>query len=254
MLANHPAIDMYPVHRVPASRPFIWLGEGWRDMHHHRGASYAYGALVTGLGMLILAYSRHPLYLAATTAAFLMVGPLIAAGLCELSRCRDHGESTSFAASLQGLRSNRGNLLAFAGVLLFLALAWFTLCALFLYVKTGSVGPAIGDTVWGDVMTHLSSAQVAAYMLAFALLCLVVYAVSVVTVPMIIDRHVDVGTAIRMSLRVTEKDFPAMLVWAGLILVLVLFGFATGLLGMIVILPLLGHATWHAYRDTVEEA
>ena len=166
MLANHPAIDMYPVHRVPASRPFIWLGEGWRDMHHHRGASYAYGALVTGLGMLILAYSRHPLYLAATTAAFLMVGPLIAAGLCELSRCRDHGESTSFAASLQGLRFNRGNLLAFAGVLCFFGSRLVSLCALFLYVKTGSVGPAIGDTVWGDVMTHLSSAQVAAYMLA----------------------------------------------------------------------------------------
>ena len=69
---------------------------------------------------------------------------------------------------------------------------------------------------------------------------------------MIVDRHVDAGTAIRMSLRVSWRDFPAMLVWAALIAGLVLFGFLTGLLGMILVFPLLGHATWRAYRELVE--
>jgi uncharacterized membrane protein len=71
---------------------------------------------------------------------------------------------------------------------------------------------------------------------------------------MLIDRHVDAATAIRMSLRVTARDFPAMLVWALLIVALVALGYVTWLLGMVVVLPLLGHATWHAYRDIVEEA
>ena len=70
----------------------------------------------------------------------------------------------------------------------------------------------------------------------------------------LVDRHVDAGTAMQMSLRVAHKDMPAMLVWAALIVVLVGLGFATRLWGMIVVLPLLGHATWCAYRDMVEEA
>jgi uncharacterized membrane protein len=77
---------------------------------------------------------------------------------------------------------------------------------------------------------------------------------SVVTVPLIIDRLVDAPTAMRNSLRAVAKDWPGLLLWAAIIVGLVLVGFATWLLAMVVILPLLGHATWHAYRDIVEEA
>ena len=63
----------------------------------------------------------------------------------------------------------------------------------------------------------------------------------------------EAGTAMRMSLKVTVRDFPAMLVWALAIGVLVLFGFATALIGMVIVFPLLGHATWRAYRELVEQ-
>jgi uncharacterized membrane protein len=79
----------------------------------------------------------------------------------------------------------------------------------------------------------------------------VVFARSVVSVPLIIDRDADSETAVRTSLRVTLADLPAMIVWAALIVVLVGVGFATFLVGMVVVFPLLGHATWHAYRDLV---
>ena len=84
------------------------------------------------------------------------------------------------------------------------------------------------------------------------MLAAVVFALSVVTIPMIVDRHVDANTAMRMSLRVTVRDFPAMLIWAALIAGLIVLGFVTGLLGMVVIFPLLGHATWRAYKELVE--
>ena len=62
-MANaHESVDMYPVHRVPATRPFIWLSEGWDSLMHHKAASLAYGAIVALLGALILAYDQHPLY------------------------------------------------------------------------------------------------------------------------------------------------------------------------------------------------
>ena len=230
MTTAHKSVEMFPLHRVPITRPFIWLERAWDDILHMPAASLAYGCLVS------------------------FMGPLITAGVCELSRRRDHGEDTSFQLSLTGLAVARHNLSRFAGSLLVLALAWFSLAALALYMMTGTVAPEIQATVWGNVASQLSSDQLMAYSLAFLTLSCIVFAVSVVTVPMIVDRHVDAGTAIRTSLRATARDWPALLLWAVLVVGLVLLGFATWLLGLVVIMPLLGHATWHAYRDIVEEA
>jgi uncharacterized membrane protein len=130
-------------------------------------------------------------------------------------------------------------------------IAWFAMAAALLYLQTGTFSPSISSTVGGDVVRHLSQDQIIAYGLALGTLGLVVFAMSVVTVPMIIERHVDAKSAIRVSLHISRRNFPVMLVWAVLIIGLVLVGFATGLLAMVVIFPLLGHATWCAYRDLV---
>lgn len=247
------AIEMYPVHRVPATRPFIWLAAGWDSLMHSPGASLAYGALVAMLGSMILAYQEHPLYIAAAVCAFLVVGPVVTAGICELARRRDHGDSSSFQDSLDAITRNKSSLLGLAEVLAFVAVAGFSLAALFLYATTGSVAPSIEMTVWGDVFRHLSTTHVVTYSMAFIIVSVLVFLLSLISVPMIIDRHIEPGLAMRMSLRVAVKDLPAMIIWAGLIISLVAFGFGTQLWGMVVVLPLLGHATWYAYRDIVEE-
>lgn len=249
--ANHP-VNSYPVRSVPLSRPFIWLSEGWDDLLHHRSASLAYGFLVSALGALILAYGRHPFFLAAACLGFLLVGPILAAGLCELSRCRDHGEVADFPSSLLPLRRNRSSLLGVAETLALLALAWFALSAYLHLTLVGSIAPSLSSTMWGDFTEHVSNSQLTAYAAIGLVLAAVVFALSVVTVPMIVERHVDANTAMRMSLRVTVRDFPAMLIWAALIAGLIVLGFVTGLLGMVVIFPLLGHATWRAYKELVE--
>jgi len=106
--------------------------------------------------------------------------------------------------------------------------------------------------MWGDISGQISNNQLMAYLAVGLILAATVFALSVVTIPMIVGRHVDAGTAMRMSLKVTWRDLPAMLVWAALIAGLVLLGFVTNLLGIILIFPLLGHATWRAYRELVE--
>ena len=261
MAASHPHhhshhhqndADLYSVHPVPVTRPFIWLSEGWDDLLYHRGASLAYGLLVAVLGALILAYDRHPFFIAAATSGFLLVGPIMTAGLCELSRCQDRGETANFQTSLEALGHRRHALLVFAGILFAVALAWFALSTAILHGMTGAAAPTLESTVWGDVMRQLSNTQLRAYTLAGGALACLVFALSVVTVPMIVDRHVDAGTAMRMSLRVSLRDLPAMLLWAALIVILVGVGFATSLLGMVLIFPLLGHAAWYAYRDLVD--
>ena len=252
MSAAANSIEIYPVHHVPLTRPFIWLSQGWDDLLHHRWASLAYGALASGMGVLILAYDRNPMYVASALVAFLFIGPIITAGLCEMSRARDHGEVSDFNNSLLALRINRNSLVPFAKVLALLAIGWFAAAAGLLYLQSGTFSPSISSTVGGDVLRHLSQTQIFVYAITLGSLCMVVFALSVVTVPMIIERHVDARSAIRMSLRVFRQNFAVMLIWAGLIGGLVLVGFATGLLAMVVIFPLLGHATWCAYRDLVQ--
>jgi uncharacterized membrane protein len=97
----------------------------------------------------------------------------------------------------------------------------------------------------------LSPAQLLGYVVCGGVLAVIVFSVSVVSIPLIIDRHVRASEAMRTSVRVTLANLPAMVVWAGLIVALTALGFLTLLVGMVVIAPLLGYATWHAYRDLI---
>ncbi len=244
--------DVKPVRKVPLTRPLVWLSRGMDDLLHHRSASLAYGALVSVLGGLILVYERHPYVIAAAISGFLLVGPIMTAGVCELSRLRDGGETADFEASLKVLRLRRRNLLRFALVLIGCSLVWFLLSTMMMSVFLGDVGPELTATVWGDVLRQITTTQLLAYILVGGSLATLVFAVSVVAVPMIVDRGATAGQAMLTSLRATLADWPAMLLWAALIVVLVGMGFATFLIGMLVVYPLLGHATWYAYRDLVQ--
>ncbi len=248
---NH-LVDSYSVHTVPLTRPFVWLLEGWDDLLHHRSASLAYGLLISALGAIILAYGRHPFFIAAAAAGFLLVGPVLTAGLCELSRCRDESTVADFQSSLLSLNRTRRSLLGVAETLALLAVVWFALSGSLYLGLIGTVAPNVESALWSDVAGLLNSSQIVAYTAVGLILAAVVFALSVVTIPMIIERHVDASTAMRMSVRVTLRDFPAMLVWASLIAGLVFVGFATSLLAMVVIFPLLGHATWRAYKELVD--
>lgn len=246
-----PADNPLLVHHVPPSRPLVWLAKAWEDFMDHPIPSLAYGLLLTGMGFVVLLFNNHPFMVAGSITAFLLVGPVMTSGLCELSRRRDQGEERSFEVSLRALRHNRSGLLGFANRLLLIGVAWVLLSTVLLQASLGELAPSMADTVWGGAWSQLTADQLLLYLLAWGVLSVVVFAISVVSVPMILDLNTDAGTAMKTSLRVTARDLPAMIVWAMLILVLVLAGFFTFLGGMIIVIPLLGHATWHAYRELV---
>lgn len=246
-------IHIPPLRHVSAVTPFSWLSRGWDDFCHHPAASLAYGGLITLFGILMLGFPGHPYTIAALICGFMLVGPILAAGLCELSRLRSHNNRVDFETSLQLLRRHRDSLFRYAGVLLFISLIWFSLSGVILYQTFGSVGPSLTDNIWGDILSKIAPMQLVAYFLIAALLAVVVFVLSVVAVPMILDRDADAMTAMQTSLRVVlAADLPAMIVWGGLCTLLTVLGFATYLLGMVVIFPVLGHATWYAYRDLVK--
>jgi len=239
------------IRRVPAGQAVEWLNRGWDDLKMIGRAGLAHGALIAILGGVLLTLGSTHMYLtAAAVTGYLLVGPVMTTALCELARRREAREPLGFDESLQALTRNPEALLHFGGILAVIALLWFVLSAILLEsVLSGSV-PSLAVALWGGA-SMLTPSQLLGYVVWGGVLAAIVFAVSVVSVPLIIDRHASAAEAMRASLRVTFANLPAMVVWAGLIVGLTAIGFVTLLVGMVFVAPLLGYATWHAYRDLI---
>lgn len=238
---------------VPALAPLDWMSRAWRDLRTHPGASLAYGVIVSVFSIALLAYPMHPYVLAALLSGFMLIAPLLAAGLVALSRAHSNGEPASFDSSLKTLHRFRWPLLRFSVFLALASALWFALAGVLLAFLFGAAAPSLGATLMGDVFRNVSTMQLAAYIVVGGLFAAAVFVVSAVTVPAIIDRQAGVRRAVATSLRSAfAADVPAMLVWSALCALLVAIGFATMMTAMVVIFPLLGHATWYAYLDLVK--
>jgi uncharacterized membrane protein len=187
---------------------------------------------------------------AAAVTGYLLVGPIMTTGLCELARRREGREAIGFDESLQALTRNPDGLLHFGGILGLIALVWFVLSAVLLESMLSASTPSLAVALWGGA-SMLTPGQALGYVVCGGVLAAIVFGVSVVAVPLIIDRHVSASDAMRASLRAALANFPAMVIWAAIIVAVTAIGFITLLVGMVVVAPLLGYATWHAYRDLI---
>lgn len=239
------------IRRVPLQQPLEWLKRGWDDLRAIGMPGLAHGALIAVLGGVLLMLGSTHLYLtAAAVTGYLLVGPVMTTGLCELARRHSAGESLGFDESLQGLTRNPEGIEHFGGILAAIALLWFALSAVLLQSVFSTATPSLAVALWGG-SGAVSPRQLLAYVGCGAVLAVIVFILSVVAVPLIIDRHASASEAIRASTRAALRNLPAMLLWAALIVGLTAIGFVTLLIGMVVVAPLLGYATWHAYRDLI---
>jgi uncharacterized membrane protein len=134
ILSRHHFLQV-EIQRVPAMRAVVWLRRGWDDVLHMKAASLGHGALITALGAILLMLgSSHPYLVAAAISGYLLVGPIMTTGLCELSRRRAGGEKTGFDESIHGMTRNPEGLLYFGVVLAIIAAA----CAVRHRVAVGS--------------------------------------------------------------------------------------------------------------------
>lgn len=249
-----PSIPHIEIRRVSALQSIIWLRSGWDDLTHLGWASLAHGVLIVTMGWVLLAISSAHLYLiVAAVTGYLLVGPVMTTGLCELSRRRAAREPSGFDDSLAAVSRNPASLAQFGALLAGIAVIWLVASQVMLSTMLVGAGsaPSAEVLLWGSFTGEIDRTQALAYIGSGAVLAAIVFTLSVVTVPLIIDRGLGAIDALTASVRATFKNLPAMLVWSALIVVLTAFGFATLLAGMIVVAPLLGHATWHAYRDLV---
>jgi uncharacterized membrane protein len=240
------------VRRVSREAPWEWLAAGWRDLWRAPAVGLGYGLAVALAGALLTAglffLDSLPLVLP-LAAGFMLAGPMLAVGLYETSRRLAAGEPIR-AASVLLVRTASPGQLGFIGALLMLfMLAWARIATLLFALFFGTSGyPPIEE--WVSLL--LFSAEGLGFLVvgtaAGGALALAAFAVSAVSVPMLMAREVDAVTAILTSLQAVRENPAPMLLWAWLIALLIAFGLATLYVGLIVTFPLVGHATWHAYR------
>jgi uncharacterized membrane protein len=239
--------------RVSIGTPLTWLRLGWRDMRRNWGASLGYGALTVAFGWTLLIFlGTHPYYVAAAISGFLLVAPVMSAGFAEMSRRYSSGQSANFDDSLDGFSRNHSALIWFGAILALCAIVWFAASAVMLSTVFHITAPDMQETLYRGFLDSMNRSQVEAYVAVGGALAAFVFMLSVVTVPLIIDQHAGAGQAMFASVKATFTNIPAMILWSALILALTIIGYAPFLGGLLIVSPLLGHATWHAYRDLIK--
>lgn len=242
------------IRHVPPGRPFAWLLRGLSDLAACPAASLFYGACLASMGFLLFFYTQYDVkYIAALTSGFLLAGPFVAIGLYDLSRRRERGESCALGPTTIAWHANANNVALFAAVLGVLMLAWTAVALMLFAAFYGDASPTLQEFL-ADVAAGRRLDFILVYSLVGSLFAALVFAVSVVAIPMMLDRGCHAFCAMRASMLATAQNLPAMIVWAGLVTALTLAGLFTFYLGLIVTMPIIGHASWHAYRDIVDPA
>lgn len=241
------------VRRVAFGRPLVWLKAGGRDMRANPIASLAYGLLFAIAGDVILIFSWRNAYLfTAAVSGFFLIAPLLAGGLYEISRRHADGLHSTFVDSLAGWSRNGQSMAMYGLLLALLALVWERSSAVLFALFVAELTPDLAAFVSTVLLNPEYRGLTLAWFLVGGALSLLVFALSAVSIPMLVDRQVDFVTAMMTSLRAVTSNPAPLLLWAALVVALTLIGFASLLFGLVILLPLLGHASWHAYRDLVE--
>lgn len=225
---------------------------GWADFRAAPAFGLAFGAVYVAAGLLICfaLFARGQAgWLVPAAAGFPLLAPFAAVGLYEVSRRREAGEALRWRAVLGALGGRGDEQIMSMGVIVFVAFGFWLMVAhgIFAVFAAGSPeGESLAFLLTGAGMAMLMVGGAVGAVMALAF-----YAISVVSLPMLVDRDVDFMTAIITSLAVVKGNAVTMLGWAAF-LALALFGAMVPLfLGLLVVLPVLAHATWHLYRRAV---
>jgi uncharacterized membrane protein len=244
--------------KLTTGDPFKWLTLGYRDFVNQPAMSLVYGLLIflvsVALVWTLFALGRDYILFPAF-AGFMVVGPILAVGLYEKSRRIEEGLPLRWA-NLFFVSPRSGGQILFTGVLLcLLMMVWMRAAVIIYALFFGLVAfPGLNhiatmlfttDTGWGMLIVGTA---VGGLFAAFS------FAISAFSIPMLVNEPIDALTAMGSSMALVWNNLRVLLVWALIVLALFLLSLATGMLGLIVIYPLLGHATWHAYRAVRPEA
>jgi uncharacterized membrane protein len=236
--------------------PWRWLALGWSDLWRAPAYSLTYGLVFVAAGLLGtvgLWWLGLESIVPAIAAGFALLGPIFAVGLYEISRRHGAGEPLDVGGIVFVRTASVVQLGLLAFLLMFVFLVWVRVATLLYALFTHGSYLPIERFVTFALATPEGLTLLTVGTIVGAVLALAVFAISALSVPMLVHRDVDAITAISASVRAVVNFPGPMLLWAWLVALFIAFGIATLFVGLIVVFPLLGHATWHAYRDIVVE-
>jgi uncharacterized membrane protein len=245
------------INQVKLAQPWEWIEKGWQDLLAAKRYSLTYGAvvvLISGLITLALVNEGLTFLVPFLAAGFYLLAPVIGLGLYQMSAHLERKEPLHFCHFLEAWKGNQGQLSVItAGLLIIMQLWMMSNFVLFALLYTG-MHPPLENFFSTVFLSGQNNVFAFASVGVGFLLAWVAYAISAISVPMLMDRDVDGFTAIRTSVKAVFENWPAMTLWAVLIVMFIGVGLLTFYVGLFITMPLVGHATWHAYRDIVPSA
>lgn len=243
------ALDL-PLATLSWGDPLRWLAAGWQDFRRTPHVGLFFGACFVLMGWALLGtFRRAPEYTLALSAGFLLMGPFLCLGLYHASRELETGQRPRFWSALTAWRHSGAQLAIFAAVLLVLEMLWGRAAMIVFAISLDGV-PDFSQPL-ASFLTEEYITFAVVYTLVGAVFAGLIYAISVVSMPLLLDRQVDAVSAGLLSMRLVLTQTGVMLWWAALIAGLTLLALLPGFLGLLLVGPVLGHASWHAYRASV---
>jgi len=237
---------------VALHRPFDWPAMGWQDLRRCPGPALLHGAALALFGAALLWAARGEFWLlAGAFSGFLLVAPVLATGLYAISRARSRGEAPDLRTAIDAWRPRDGRLVAFGLLLAFAGTGWVLTSASLITEFAAEPVRNPADFIRVVVLRE-HSFLFEVWLVLGGVLAAPMFASSVVAIPLLLDRRIGVLAAVLTSWRAVMANPVPLALWAALIMLFTLAGMVTAMLGLVLVLPLLGHASWHAYRDLVD--
>ena len=234
-----------PCKKLDMLAPLRWLKLGWLDIKKAPKQSMTYGSFIVALSyfvsLMVLLYGGLGL-LMSVLSGFLFFGPILAIGLYSISCQIQQGQTPVLGYCLREGKRHLGNELIFAVILLVIFLVWARAASM-----THIFFPEEANADWTQYVSFFAIGT-----LEGAVFSAIIFFFFAFSLPMIMDRKVDVVTAIVTSINAVLRNRRVLLLWAIIIVLVVVIGFATAFIGFVVLMPLIGHSTWHAYQETID--
>ena len=243
----------WPVLRdIGLSAPLRWVNRGFHDMLAAPVASLFYGCVLATMGYLLTCFYGGAVGLALTTG-FLLIGPFFAVGLYDISRQIEHHQSASLVVTLSVWRENLPAIGFYALILMLSLAVWMRVSVVLIALFIPSGVESLSDLIKALMRTPDAWVFPLVYMTVGAALAAFSFASSAVALPVLRDHpNADAISAMIISFQVIRRNPRPLMLWALIIVAMTTAGFITWFVGLVVTVPLIGHATWHAYRDTLD--
>ena len=234
-----------PCKELDVGDPMKWLSLGLKDFFKMPGLSIFYGVLFAIIPWFIaylVQLTGWHLVIMPAMVCFMLIGPFLAAGLYDISWEMEKGHQPSLRHSLRAISRNAVNEWGFSILLMVLMIFWLRVASLI-----HALYPNYLDPTLQNILPFLAVGTVVG-----AALTILVFFITAFTQPILMERKVDIATAVLTSMNAVWVNKIPMLIWGGIIFTAVAIGFVTGFIGFIFLMPLIGYASWHAYIDALE--